>query len=152
MLQDELRSGEEAVVLDVEDYSLHTPEPPTNWLEALPWLGSADPGDAMQPKVTACFYYLQTSQDCAHLLQSFGQSLHPDIHCYPMLPSQTFNPATSFKPPAHPPIRQPAHLFEFLPSLPALPQAPLQHPAAAPLHPMTRSYNHLSDTISCFHP
>lgn len=59
MLQDELKSGEDNVVLDVEGYIVHNPEPPVNWVETLPLLGFPELGDPMQSKVSACFDWQQ---------------------------------------------------------------------------------------------
>ena len=61
ILQDELKSGKDAVILDVEGYGFHTPEPHANWLETLPLIGVwPEYGDPIQPEVRACFDRLQT--------------------------------------------------------------------------------------------
>ena len=59
MLQDELKCGKEAVDVDVEGYSVHTPEPPADWLGALPLLSLPAYGGPVKPQVTACFDCLQ---------------------------------------------------------------------------------------------
>ena len=59
MMQDEVKGGEEAIALDVEGYSVHTPEPPADWLVALPLLGLPGSGEPL-PKVSPCFDWLQT--------------------------------------------------------------------------------------------
>lgn len=59
-VQDELKSGQDAVILDVEGYGVHTPEPHANWLEALPLIGMPEYGDPVKPEVSACFDRLQT--------------------------------------------------------------------------------------------